>query len=65
MITYNSLIKMIINKSFIFNKSYLINNNDVLKLKNYIYEHKLPIIINCNKFDKISYIEFEKYKKLN
>lgn len=63
--TYNCFIKMLNNKSLIYNKSYLVNTKDIEKIQKYIYNKNIPLIINISKNDKTSYIEFEKYIKFN
>ena len=61
--TYNCFIKMINNKSIIYNKSYLTNTKYAEKIQNYIHIKNIPLIINISKYNKISYIEFEKFNK--
>ena len=62
--TFNYFIKKIINKTFLYNKMYLISNTDLKLLIKYINKNKLPLIINSNHNNNNStYFEFEKYYK--
>ena len=62
--TFNYFIKKIINKTFLYNKMYLISNTDLKLLIKYINKNKLPLIINSNYNNNNStYFEFEKYYK--
>ena len=62
--TFNYFIKKIINKTFLYNKMYLISNKDLKLLINYVNKNKLPLIINSNYNNNNStYFEFEKYYK--
>ena len=64
MITLNYFIKKIINKTFLYNKMYLISNTDLKLLIKYINKNKLPLIINSKYNNNNStYFEFEKYYK--
>ena len=59
--TFNYFIKKIINKTFLYNKMYLISNTDLKLLIKYINKNKLPLIINSNYNNNNStYFEFEK-----
>lgn len=62
--TFNYFIKKIINKTFLYNKMYLISDTDLKLLIKYINKNKLPLIINSNYNNNNStYFEFEKYYK--